>query len=698
MFELLEHPSMFAPPKWQSKSIVLPEAPEEENTVWFRSLPEVADWLFANPMFEGELGYRAQEIYEADGRTRIYHEMWTGDDWRAYQVKNGAGYTSFTFADLPFKTAANTPGLTLQGGILASDSAAMTSHSGGVMSHNVLFSLGNIPMESRAALRNRAWMLVGFIPKSSWAKTCFGSRTEREDMVPILNKRLFHASMEVIVSTMKGQKMRMAQDADGWWRLVYTVIMAYLADLEEQWLILCLSKNRCPHCLAGYHDLDKPGKCAARTASSILETIQRIQGTLPPNYSAYQFVKAAQKEGLCGVERPFWIDLEAELGVDLCHILCSDLLHGCHKFWNDHIVKWTTNVIGKAELDARIRSQPHQSGFRSFPTGISKISQWTCRQTRDLQKTFLPAIIGAPSQTPSLSNRMVRANRAALDYIQIAQYPCHTDRTLGELTGSIQKWQDEKWVFVENGGRKGDDSGEVINHFRIPKNHSPEHFVEHIKARGSLVGQSTEQMERYHPLVSKNGYHLTNHKSHEVQLLHWLNRHERIASFFHYLRWWIEDPDLSEKQLMDEGAGIDDGSGEEVRESESLLAVNHIAEDSENEHQGLEGKRLAKTPHRKNMTLAQIAADHAIPGLEYALGEYLRSLDPGVTSWPGGFELFDVWYDLRVEIPVVNDFYGVEWRRIRARPPHALAKASGSHFDPVLIHDTDDAEVVGLKG
>ncbi|KIO30639.1 hypothetical protein M407DRAFT_68978, partial [Tulasnella calospora MUT 4182] len=343
--------------------------------------------------------------------------------------------------------------------------------------------------------------------------------------------------MEVIVATLKRQTARLRQDPDGWWRLVYTVIMAYLADLEEQWLILCLSKNRCPHCLAGYHDLDQPGKCAARTARSILETIKRVQEALPLGYTAYQFVKAAQKEGLCGVERPFWIDLEKELGVDLCHILCSDLLHGCHKFWNDHIVKWTANVIGKAELDARIRSQPHQSGFRSFPNGISRISQWTCRQTRDLQKTFLPAIIDAPSQTAALSNQMVRANRAALDYIQIAQYPCHTDQTLAELTTSIQNWQSEKWVFVENGGRKGDDSGEVIKHFRIPKNHSPEHFVEHIKARGSLVGQSTEQMERYHPLVSKNGYHLTNHKSHELQLLHWLNRHERIGAFFHYLQW-----------------------------------------------------------------------------------------------------------------------------------------------------------------
>lgn len=558
-------------------------------------------------------------------------------------------------------------------------------------------------MESRAAIRNKAFMLVGYIPKSAWAKTCFGSRTEREDMVPILNKRLFHVSMEVIMETMKGQQTRMCQDPDGWWRLVYTVIMAYLADLEEQWLILCLSKNRCPHCLAGYHDLDKPGKCAARTASSILQAIKRVQEKLPSGYTAYQFVKAAQKEGLCGVERPFWIDLEAEFGIDLCHVLCSDLLHGCHKFWNDHIVKWTANVIGKAELDARIRSQPHQSGFRSFPTGISRISQWTCRQTRDLQKIFLPATIGAPSQTPNLSNRMVCANRAALDYIQIAQYPCHTDQTLDELSTSIRTWQDEKWVFVENGGRKGDDSGEVIKHFRIPKNHSPEHFVEHIKARGALIGQSTEQMERYHPLVSKNGYHLTNHKEHEVQLLHWLNRHERIAAFSHYLSWCSVGGDFSGPELLQnldgEGLVVDDVSGGRLRESDLQLAVedNMTAEDPESEYAGLEGKRLTKTPHKKATTLAQLAEDHGIPGLEYAVATYLRSLDPAIAAWPKEFELVDVWYDLRVEIPVINDFYGVEWRRIRARPPHA-ARKSGTHFDPVLIHDTDDAEVVGLDG
>ncbi|KAG8930345.1 hypothetical protein FRC01_002906, partial [Tulasnella sp. 417] len=425
--------------------------------------------------------------------------------------------------------------------------------------------------------------------------------------------------MEVIIATMKGQNARLLQDADGWWRLVYTVIMAYLADLEEQWLILGLSKNRCPHCLAGYHDLDTPGKCAARTAQSILETIKHVQEALPSGYTAYQFVKAAQKEGLCGVERPFWISFKKELGQDLCHILCSNLLHGCHKFWNDHIDKWMVN--------------------------------WTCRQTRELQKTFLPTIIDAPSQAPSLSNRLVRANHVALDYIQIAQYPCHTDQTLTELTTAIQNWQKEKWVFVENGGRKGDDSGKVINHFRIPKNHSPEHFVEHIKARGSLVGQSTEQLERYHPLVSKNGYHLINHKSHELQLLQWLNRHKRISAFFHYLRWWTMDYDWpgveQEINLDGDGLGLasDDESWGDVHESELATMDVEVATTgdvtSKDSESSLEGKRLTKTPHRKNATLDQLAHDHNIPGLKYALADYFRWVNPAMNTWPKEFEFVD---------------------------------------------------------
>lgn len=45
---------------------------------------------------------------------------------------------------------------------------------------------------------------------------------------------------------------------------------------------------------------------------------------------------------------------------------------------------------------------------------------------------------------------------------------------------------------------------------------------------------------------------------------------------------------------------------------------------------------------------------------------------------------------------MVNDFYKEEWRRIRANPAYGEKKLL--MFDTVLVHETDDAEVVGLKG
>ena len=56
-------------------------------------------------------------------------------------------------------------------------------------------------------------------------------------------------------------------------------------------------------------------------------------------------------------------------------------------------------------------------GHRHFAPGISKISQWSGKEWKDLEKSFLPVIYRASKP------RAIKATRAELDFIYTAQWP-----------------------------------------------------------------------------------------------------------------------------------------------------------------------------------------------------------------------------------------------------------------------------------
>jgi hypothetical protein len=96
-----------------------------------------------------------------------------------------------------------------------------------------------------------------------------------------------------------------AIDAKGYQRECFPVLMAWIADLEEQWVILGLAKNSCPKCCARYEQLDDAHLCETRTGQQILGVLHRLRDELP-DASSLQFMREAKKEGLSGVEELCW--------------------------------------------------------------------------------------------------------------------------------------------------------------------------------------------------------------------------------------------------------------------------------------------------------------------------------------------------------------------------------------------------------
>ncbi|KAF8326294.1 uncharacterized protein EI90DRAFT_2820577, partial [Cantharellus anzutake] len=222
--------------------------------------------------------------------------------------------------------------------------------------------------------------------------------------------------------------------------------------------------------------------------------------------------------GLAGVENLCW----EGLAIDICNVLCVDVLHGIHKFFKDHVMEWLTNTIGEDELDRRMMAQPHRIGYRNFNTGISHLSQWTCRGNRDLERHILPVILGAAGAIPPV----IKALRSLLDFTYLAQLPMHNETTLHKLEEALQNFHATKYIFIANGSRRGTNGNVIIEDFNIPKLHILHHWRDNIIASGTSDNFCTEVGEALHRVGPKAAYKSTNKKEYETQMIRYFVRSE----------------------------------------------------------------------------------------------------------------------------------------------------------------------------
>jgi len=87
MYERIEK---FMPrgPAWKTELIILDDAPNEPQTLHYRDVVECAEYLLANPTFSEGMLFEPMRLFEADGITRFYHEMNTGEVWNELQVRS----------------------------------------------------------------------------------------------------------------------------------------------------------------------------------------------------------------------------------------------------------------------------------------------------------------------------------------------------------------------------------------------------------------------------------------------------------------------------------------------------------------------------------------------------------------------------------------------------------------------------------
>ncbi|KAG8705191.1 hypothetical protein FRC08_001783 [Ceratobasidium sp. 394] len=526
----------FSGPPWHCQQILLehfPNGKHEDLVLYLRDLEECLDCLVGRPDLDGEIWFPPEVLHEAGQH----------------------------------------PDAALGGVIFGSDKTHLTHYSGDVKVHALYVSLGNIVKDTRAQTSKRAWMLLAYIPICKWENTIKKvnpkSKAHKSALPGILSRRLFHFCMEIICQPLRELTVHEIVNPQGNVRLIFYVLLAYLADLKEQYMIAALDKSNCVHCTATTNDFGSPEPHPTHTSQSILEAIARVQEQRHPNADPYHFSLGANKERLGDVEYPFWVELPF---VDICQSLSVDLLHSYYKYFFDHPFRWNTNSIGEDELDARMKAQVPYSGGWVFSKGVTHISQMSGKEHRALLKVHLSIIANSSAK---YSRKLTEATQALVDYIYYAQLPSHTELTLQAYKAVYEEFHRFKDVWIKNGSRRGEKT--VIDHFNIPKLHAGHHMTDQIRAKGTADNFSMETIEHLHMDTIKEAYPATNKKDWEKQTIRWLIRREKITKLrlFHTWRKTVgpgADPAVTPVNSDNPEAGATDIRGSDGTEGQPVIA------------------------------------------------------------------------------------------------------------------------------
>ncbi|KAG8705113.1 hypothetical protein FRC08_001838 [Ceratobasidium sp. 394] len=268
LFDRLENKMAgFGGPKWHCQRVLLehfPDGKHEDLVLYLRDIEACLNCLVGRPDLDGEIIFAPEVIFAGDDEIQVYGEMPTGHRW--HEILRNAGQN---------------PDAALGGVLFGSDKTHLTHYSGDVKVHVLYVSLGNIKMDTRAQTSKRAWMLIAYIPICKWENTLEQvnpkTKAQKNSLPGILSRQLFHFCLEIICEPLRELNVHEVIDPLGNVRLIFYILIAYLADLEEQYMIAALDKSNCIHCTATTNDFGSPESHAVRTSESILDAIARVQ-------------------------------------------------------------------------------------------------------------------------------------------------------------------------------------------------------------------------------------------------------------------------------------------------------------------------------------------------------------------------------------------------------------------------------------
>ncbi|KAJ7619276.1 hypothetical protein FB45DRAFT_755446 [Roridomyces roridus] len=602
----------------------------EDLELWMRDPVECIQQLMGNPLFKEHMVYAPERAYtSAKGTTRVLDEMWTGNWWWEIQKR------------LP-------PGACVSGIILSSDKTKLSNFQGDKTAWPVYLTIGNISKEIRRQPSKHATVLVGYLPVSKL--TCFSDNTRSLE-----GYRVFHKAMakilEPLIST--GKNGVEVVCSDGWKRLVFPILAAYVADYPEQCLIACCKQNRCPVCRVSPNER---GNLVASLLRDETETLKMLEEHRLRKESA-QF----EADGIHEVYEPFWKQLPH---TNIFQCFTPDLLHQVYKgVFKDHLVSWCEKLIGVTELDARFKAMGVFPGLRLFRKGISTVSQWTGTEYKEMMRIFMGVMAGA------VKPQVLTVVKAVIDFIYHAELQLHTSITLAALQRALEIFHENKDILIKL---------KVRQHFNIPKLHNIQHYVDFIWALGSPDGYNTESPKRLHIDFAKKAYRASNKRDYTEQMTLWLQRQEAVALRRSYIGW-LETERASPPPDSESPASDSSDSEDDVSDSESSIpamlspAVSYA---------------VAKRPAHVALTVGHLQDKYGALDIVPALTAFIKSRSTKAPSiLPSIHDRFDVYNQLTLRLPP-NLYLSDKIHTVRIRAVPEIVRTGVRRATSPAVFDT----------
>jgi hypothetical protein len=442
---------------------------------------------------------------------------------RCIQVTGGGTFRYILYYDMKFisdcrsqeSLEALRPGATIVPVIISSDKTQLT-HFRDKQAYPVYLTIGNIPKDIRRKPSRHAQRLVAYLPTTKLG----GISNKAARRRALAN--LFHGCMGKLLDPIAshGEAGLPMMSGDGVWRRCHPVFAVFIGDYPEQTLVTCTYNGRCPKCSVAPDELGESQSFPPRTRSSAMEAY-----CLADNDNVYAFHLACRQAGLKPIFRPFW---KTHTISDIFISVTPDILHQLLQGMIKHLIKWLIKIYGSAAIDSRCKAIPPNHKISLFTKGIATLSRVSGQEHKRMCAILLGLIIDLPLPGGLNSSRLIKAVRALLDFLYLAQFSSHTNETIRHLQDSLAAFHDNKAIFIDLGVRE---------QFNIPKLHSLSHYVSSIRQFGTTDNYNTEQSERLHIDMAKDAYRATNHKDEYSQMTIWLERREKVEEHVAFINW-----------------------------------------------------------------------------------------------------------------------------------------------------------------
>ncbi|KAG1824635.1 uncharacterized protein BJ212DRAFT_1444391 [Suillus subaureus] len=254
-----------------------------------------------------------------------------------------------------------------------------------------------------------AWSCIAYMPIPQFV--C------HPDFASLLQAHVWHQCMDIVFQGVKSAAATGTQMVDPVGNLHYsfTPLVAYTADLPEQQLIACVSKNASPVTLAMQLQFGDRKLYPPRSGHLTIEALHKLCRCMDP-WKVQHFQEEAKVLLLSGVQLPFWRNWHFS---DPVLFLAPD---------------WCKEAVGADELDTCFCSQHKHIRMRHFGQGITHIVQMTGHEHQVIQHTIVPTIAGV------VDVNFICAICALIDFIYQAQSPTFTPSSISTMNASLQEF------------------------------------------------------------------------------------------------------------------------------------------------------------------------------------------------------------------------------------------------------------------